>query len=469
MGKAARLFNGNGDQTLIARISPSQDQREFLQTQWNALAEHLKKKLYENYGYPISTWLQGSYKYGTLIRPVHLGEEYDVDVGLYFQWDGNEEVEPTAKQLRDWTQQEMHSYKKMNSDVKRIEDPAKERCSRAVYEKQFHIDTPVYHLNVDTDKRRLACLSDKWEDSDPKQIYKWFKDAVGESERDQLRRLVRYLKAWAAVSFDDVQDSRPSSILLTVLATDAYKDLWLRRLWDALEDDEALIAVIKIVHDRLSENKIVPNPIDSDENLNRISDGAWDGFLSRLQALRDIAERAQDATDEAAAALVWSEAFSFLMPLPEADEVEVVDENTGRAVMQLPEIDIEVHSRNPNAFVARYRNEVPSVAKNCDLTFTIANPHIVPEYASVEWTVRNDGDEASEKSDLGHRRLGARMLTANEHTAYAGRHSMDCVVRLHGQVYAVRRVPVSVRNIPLPTRTPARPAYTKLRSFLRRR
>lgn len=42
MGKAARLFNGNGDQTLIARITPSQDQREFLQAQWNALAEHLR-------------------------------------------------------------------------------------------------------------------------------------------------------------------------------------------------------------------------------------------------------------------------------------------------------------------------------------------------------------------------------------------------------------------------------------------
>lgn len=469
MGKAARLFNGNDDQTLIARITPSQDQREFLQAQWNALAEHLKKNLYENYGYPISTWLQGSYKYGTLIRPVHLGEEYDVDVGVYFQWDGDEDIEPTAKQLRDWTQQELHGYKKINSDVKRIEDPPKQRCSRTVFDKQFHIDTPVYHFNADTDKRRLACLSDKWEDSDPKAIYKWFKEAVGESERGQLRRLVRYLKAWAAVSFDDAQDSRPSSILLTVLTTDAYKDLWLRRLWDDLEDDDALVAVIKGVHGRLFDDKTVPNPIDTEENLNRISDEAWDGFLPRLQSLRDIAERAQEAADEAAASLIWSEAFSFLMPLPETDEVEVVDENTGCAVMQLPEIDIEVHSRNPKRFISRHRNEVPYVAKDCDLTFTIVNPHIVPEYASVEWTVRNEGGEASNISDFGHRRMGVRMLTANEHTAYAGRHFMDCVVRLHGQVYAVRRVPVSVSSLPQPTRNPARPAYTKLRSLLRRR
>ncbi|WP_425473120.1 cyclic GMP-AMP synthase DncV-like nucleotidyltransferase [Zoogloea oleivorans] len=30
----------------------------------------------------MSTWLQGPYKYGTLIKPVHPGKEYDVDLGI---------------------------------------------------------------------------------------------------------------------------------------------------------------------------------------------------------------------------------------------------------------------------------------------------------------------------------------------------------------------------------------------------
>lgn len=34
-----------------------------------------------------------------------------------------------------------------------------------------------------------------------------------------------------------------------------------------------------------------------------------------------------------------------------------------------------------------------------------------------------------------------KPLNAEEHTAYVGRHFMDCVIRLNGQVYAVRRVP----------------------------
>lgn len=468
MGKASTLFNGAVDQTLISRVTPTVEQREFLQEHWNALAEHLKSSLGPRHGYTISTWLQGSYKYGTLIKPVHRGEEYDVDVGVYFQWDDEEDIEPTPKQLRNWIQAELLTYEKICADLKKVEEPPKERCSRASYVRQFHIDTPVYHLNPDTDVRRLACLSDKWEHSDPKAIYKWFKDVVGGNDRDQLRRLVRYLKAWAAVSFDDAPDSRPSSIFLTVLATESYQELWAQRML-GMDDDDALVAVIHKLYDRLNDERTVVNPIDENEDLNRMTSDGWAGFLPRLTVLRDVAERADGAEDEASAALIWSEAFSFLMPLPETDQVEVVDESSGRAVMQLPEIDIQVFSGDSKGPVASHRNEVTGVAKNCKLIFTIINPHVVPDFATVEWTVRNEGGDADSRSDLGHRQVGMRMFSVDEDTAYVGRHFMDCIVRVNGQVYAVRRVPVNIRDVQHVARNPPRPAYTKIRSALRRR
>jgi hypothetical protein len=467
MGRASRLFNGNPEQTLIARVTPTAEQREFLQQQWNDLAEHLKKVLVKN-GYPISTWLQGSYKYATLIKPVHVNGEYDVDVGVYFEWHDGQDAEPTPKQLRDWVQAELIEYEKTCEELKKVEVPPKERCSRASYIRQFHIDTPVYHLNTDSEVRRLACLTGKWEHSDPKRLYKWFKEAVSGEDRDQLRRLVRYLKAWAAVSFDDAPESRPSSIFLTVIATESYQDLRAQHLLGS-DDDDALVAVIKKIHDRLFEDREVANPVDKTENLNRMSLEEWEGFLPRLVALQDIAERADDGEDEASAALIWSEAFSFLMPLPETDQVEMVDESSGRAVMQLPEIEVKVFTGNPTRLIATHRNDVPGVAKDCSLTFTIVNPQVVPEFATVEWTVRNEGQEADQRSDLGHRRVGMRLLSADERTTYVGRHFMDCAVRLNGQVYAVRRVPVTIRDVQHIARNPPRPPYTKLRSLFRRR
>ena len=470
MGHASSLFNGAGEQTLINRVSPTTQQREFLQNSWNDLAEHLKVSLKAKHGYPISTWLQGSYKYGTLIKPVHPGEEYDVDVGVYFGWGKGENIEPTADQLRRWVQQELVDYQRQCADMRSVAAPPKERCSRASYEHQFHIDTPVYHLNRDTDKRRLACLTKGWEASDPKAFHKWFRDARTGGEREQLRRLIRYLKAWAALSFDDIPDSRPSSIFLTVLATEAYGDIGFALLFGVAEDD-ALIAVIKTMHDRLNRDRRVQNPATkADEDLNRMSVDAWATFLPRLDALLDISQRADEADSEPAAALIWTEAFSFLMPLPEVDEVDLVDERTSRALMQLPDIDIAVYtgSGEQRRFVANHRNQVAGVAKGCTLVFTVANPHIVPQFATVEWTVRNKGQEADACSDLGHRKMGMRLLQAEERTRYLGTHHMDCIVRVNGQVYAARRVPVTIRDVQHHVLAPQRPSYTRL-SMKRRR
>lgn len=472
MGKAATLFNGEVDQTLIKRISPTPEQIDFLQEKWNELADHLKRELAAKHGYPVSSWLQGSYKFRTLIKPVRTGEEYDVDVGIYFAWE-DEDAEPTPRQLRDWVQAEIVAFAQGRDDIREVAKPPKERCSRVSYIRQFHIDTPVYHLNRTTDARRLACYSNKFEDSDPKAIYKWFRDVV-EFDKEQLRRLVRYLKAWAAICFEAAPESRPSSILLTVVAAQAYEDMLGNRIM-GIADDDALIMIIQKVHDRLFASRKVPNPVAAGEDLNRMSNEAWEGFLPRLQALRDIADRAKQADDEAAAALIWSEAFSFLMPLPEAiGQVEMVEESSGRAVMQVPEIEINEYVRdargaNGRRFVAKHHNEVLSVAKESELDFRIVNPHVVPEYATVEWTVRNEGEEADDVSDLGHSRSQIRMMEAKEHTRYAGRHFMDCVVRLNGTIYAVRRVPVTVVDAARPVRNPPRPAYTTLRKFIKPR
>lgn len=211
MGKASTLFNGAGKESLISRITPTQKQRDFLQEHWNALADHLKTELRSSHGYPVFTWIQGSYKYATLIRPVRKGEEYDVDLGVHFEWPEHEENPPSARAIREWVQDELEAYAQEVEEIISVANPPKERCSRTTYRNHFHIDTPVYHANPETNTSRLATWGGSWEDRDPEPLHNWFRDAVHEDVRDQFRRVVRYLKAWAAVAFEGLEWDSPDS------------------------------------------------------------------------------------------------------------------------------------------------------------------------------------------------------------------------------------------------------------------
>jgi hypothetical protein len=80
----------------------------------------------------------------------------------------------------------------------------------------------------------------------------------------------------------------------------------------------------------------------------------------------------------------------------------------------LPEIEIEVFDRVSKKPIGKHRNEVPSVPKDCDLIFT--EPSCYSEYASVEWTVRNDGEESDYIGDLAIVAWALGCSEADEHT-----------------------------------------------------
>lgn len=52
--------------------------------------------------------------------------------------------------------------------------------------------------------------------------------------------------------------------------------------------------------------------------------------------------------------------------------------------------------------------------------------------------VRNEGDEAEDIDDLGHK--AGQGLEADERSAYNGTHFMDCTAVAGGQIIGVRRV-----------------------------
>jgi Adenylyl/Guanylyl and SMODS C-terminal sensor domain len=184
----------------------------------------------------------------------------------------------------------------------------------------------------------------------------------------------------------------------TVLAAQALQAVRSYSL-EPLADDDAHIAIIATITLRLQSNKHVSNPVDPAEDLSGFSSDGWNVFIENCESLKDISERARDSEDEAAVALVWAEAFTFLMPLPDAGIVEILEKASGSAMMQIPDATIHVYSRRPRQLVATYTNQVPTVMKDCDLEFRISNPSLIPAYATVEWTVRNEGQEAEARTD----------------------------------------------------------------------
>lgn len=458
MGIAANLFYNTTapSECLDWRIRPSDEQYDAQKERWSDLRDHLVAELNDKSGYPISSWLQGSYKFGTQVRPAHKDGEFDIDLGIYYRWTGSpEDGGFMPSELKDFVQESLAAYvDQSDNDAEGVSAP-KPRCNRIHFADNFHIDVPSYHLDAGQDGRALATQAGVWEDSDPKAIYAWWKKTIDEQARPRVRRLVRYLKMWAALAFEG--ESGPSSILLTVLAAEAYLTL----NHDELSgDDEFLRDLAAAILSRLKRSRVVRNPANTEENLNRLTKEESDALIDKLDDLVTTAERALAVPTKAQSADIWSEVFHHFFPIPPEEEVLVEMSKALTPVLFEPEVDVVATAPNgPQQF--RGLNSIGPIPKNCVIDFTLRNTLQLPPGAVVTWTVRNSGKEAEHENDLGH--LVGMGLTVREHSAYTGRHYMDVSVRQNGVLIGRRRVPVSIYGISLPKAVQRRPSWVKFR------
>lgn len=444
-------------QTLHRRIVPNSTQFEQQQDRWHDLRDFLVADLNEKTGLPICTWLQGSYKFGTQVRPKNKKEEFDIDLGIYFKWESSRDTGTySAKELKHLVQESLKVYASETADATAVLEPAKERCNRISFTEGFHIDVPVYHLYEEHDLRSLATESGKWEDSDPKAIYLWFRQNFSDDDSNQVRRLIRYMKMWSVLNLENP----PSSILLTVLVAEAYKTLSAE---DVQEDDTALFHLSKSIKTRLTGTSVVSNPVDSTENLNRLSEEEYFLFLEKLDVLKNIADRALSSDSEASAASIWSEAFKHFFPAP-AEETAKPAENKGLSkVLFVPQVRVIATSKtNTHHEPWIGTDRIGPIPRDCSIKFKLINFDQLPAGAHLQWIVRNEGDEAECINDLGHP-AGENTSEAVENSAYNGSHYMDVIVTIPFQgVVGFARIPVEIKGPPIPPRNPKKPGYTKI-------
>lgn len=458
MSKVHHLFfsDDNSRKTLHKGIIPTDNQQQLQQERWDDLAEFLKEDLQEVHGYAIGTWLQGSYKFGTQIRPARKGEEYDIDLGVYFEWAGNRDSEMISPlELKQAVNKSLNRYlKETEEEAIEILTPSKTRCERIKFKGGFHIDVPVYHLDTEIDERSLATEENEWEDSDPKAIYLWFKELFEEEKRPLLKRLIRYLKMWSALNCKE--EERPSSILLTVLAAEQYGLMTEKELTD---DDIALYAISKRVLERLRTNSTVLNPVDNSENLNRLNPTNFRSFFDKLEVMTETALRALQASSEFETAVTWQELFHNFFPIPSIN----TEANTGRQlipVIFVPRVHAKAVADVNKAREFTGINEIGSIPKNCTITFSLINHQQLPPDAEVHWVVRNEGEDAENENDMGH--MAGTGLQVSRGSAYVGTHFMDVIARspVRG-VLGFQRVPVTINGTYMPARNIKKPGMSR--------
>jgi hypothetical protein len=290
--------------TFHGKIKLSKSKKESLKKSRDANRERVKKHFREKLELAVPKFHgQGSYMMGTTVNPID--GEFDLDDGVYLQHldKTNDKDWPTPATIHRW----LVDATSGSTNEKPID---KNTCVRVRYAGQYHLDLPAYaELN---DVYYLAIKGEqRWYESDPKALTVWFVDKV-KSEGEQLRRLVRYLKAWA-----DFQKGRKgkmvNGLILTVLASDYYVT--------SERDDVALAETAKAISENVETFFTVYNPVDSKEKLtDRLTDVQKKRFQNAISALATDAADAITNDDASEAADLWRRQFGDRFPRIEKEK-----------------------------------------------------------------------------------------------------------------------------------------------------
>ncbi|SHK76925.1 CBASS cGAMP synthase [Halomonas caseinilytica] len=326
MGLSARLFFDNNEaETLFTRISLTPEQLEDARAKKDKLLELFKPELAASLEVTVKHWLQGSYKNHTLIRPMQKGDEFDIDVGVYVLCDAEDEG-LSALEVKQLNRNILEWYVSNRPEAKVGE--SKTSCERLIYPSSFHIDIPIYYYDFETDTCKLAIESDEWVDSDPKVLQDWFNKKVSgltPKSLAQLRRIIKYLKAWALIKGKEDGVKIPS-IAITALVAEKYVE--------ADDDDDAFIQTAVNVASYIISNDTLNNPCNGGD-LFEFKGDEYEQIKSRVIALKNSCEFIDKSEDSLQQYVLWGATFEHMFP-PFAERIDEVSKKTNLPAITVP-------------------------------------------------------------------------------------------------------------------------------------
>lgn len=447
---------------------------------------------------------QGSFRLGTVTRPILEDEEYDVDAvcELQLNWMqttqkkvkqmvGNRLKEPQYKNLllpekrRAWTLK-YHEGSKFHLDV----IPAiTDKESQRELVKGFSIDTNISSsaINItDNESLNYDSYSSDWPKSNPKGYALWFEDrmrpvlteirkAYSETfkieiddipfyaTKTPLQKTIQILKRHRDMIFRDDED-KPISIIITTLSAQAYKHE--STLIDTLT--RVVVDLDKYIEKDGDGHDVVANPVDPRENFA----DKWVEYPKRRENFYDWLERVRldvemlrnkttnktfiDSTSKMFGDSPVARAFSEKALITEqtmgtpvsslirrAPQEQFVEELFPVKEQYKLEIDCEV---TQDGWRKRLLRKMPVLRKKKSLRFFIKTTN-VPKPYSVMWKVRNQGPEAQGKERgqiIDDNGKGEKV----ENSDFYGDHYVECFIIKNGACVARDRIDVPIAMAP---------------------
>lgn len=255
----------------------------------------------------IEFFIQGSCATHTL---VDTGGDVDLDLAVILPID-KEENEDCRK---------IKGYVKDSISIHNRTIDIKKPCVTVDYQSDcLHIDLPVYALYNGEYYLALGKKTGdyEWQKCDPKGLNEHFRGYL--SYNEQLRRIVRYLKKWKSVCFNE-GNGMPPSVAMTLLACKHFEE---KKENDECDDLAALYNVVKKIKESIPygdapifkvnlptyPHSDTMHKINSNESYRKTFKGKVENLLTQLT-------NAINASDDYTAGIYMQKVFGDVFPLP---------------------------------------------------------------------------------------------------------------------------------------------------------
>ncbi|WP_349409334.1 nucleotidyltransferase [Pseudalkalibacillus sp. SCS-8] len=303
------------------------EENELLKSKRDIIIKRIKEHMPEGNYKSFEIFNQGSYAMHTGIKPID--DDYDIDVGLYFDMSKDDITPLEAKQL---------VFDAIGDHTNNVK--IKKPCVTVTYSAGYHVDIAIYAASNSDGKTYLAKgkpTSNEddifWDLSNPKDLIKEIRDHLSDvDDRKQFRRIVRYLKRWKDEKFTK-GNGMPTGIALTSCI---YHWLCIQKDVDpftgakSYRDLDALINVVDQILSRFTYDFVeidgeyvsmprlyVNLPVEPwPELFEKMTYKQMTTFKKKLENLLEALKEARGKSDPTDAAEILQQQFGNDFPVP---------------------------------------------------------------------------------------------------------------------------------------------------------